>query len=74
MLKIRNFVQETSSDGKMHGVAEISVNDSSELVTEVGDYVFEDGSVAWAISEASFYGLTGGSWILQTSSSAEVGD
>lgn len=68
MLKILNMVKEVNADTtKEHIRAEISVSNSSELVTEVDNYVFEEGSIGWDISEGDFYGLTGGSWVKQNS-------
>lgn len=66
MVKIRSFVPEFSMDGKKHGVAEISVSDSSELVTELGEYVFTEGTIAWDIENGDFYGLKGSEWVKQT--------
>lgn len=66
MLKILNMVEEINADTtKKHIRAEISVSSSSELVTEVENYVFEEGSIAWEISAGKIYGLTGGSWVEQ---------
>ena len=68
MVKIRKFTEELSNDKeKTHGIAEISVASSSELVTETENYVFEEGSIAWDITNGDFYGLVGGSWVKQNS-------
>ena len=68
MLKILNMVEEINADTtKKHIRAEISVSSSSELVTEVENYVFEEGSIAWDITNGDFYGLVGGSWVKQNS-------
>lgn len=58
MLIIRNIIPNV--DGTV--IAEISVADKSELVTQSGDTVFSDGSSAWAIEEGKIYGLSNGSW------------
>ncbi len=66
MLKIRKFTEEINNDTtKKHGVAEISVASSSELATETDNYAFEEGSIAWDITNGDFYGLVGGSWVKQ---------
>ena len=66
MLKILNMVEEVNADTtKKHIRAEISVSSSSDLATEVENYVFEEGSIAWDISTGKIYGLTGGSWVEQ---------
>lgn len=62
MLKIRSFISEGVIDGKLHGVAEISVASSSELATTDGNHVFTDGSIAWAIEDGTFYGMSNGEW------------
>ena len=65
MVTIRDYVQKVSNDDKKHIIAEISVASSSELVTELDDYAFEEGSIAWDITNGDFYGLVGGSWVKQ---------
>lgn len=70
MLKIRSIISEGVIDGKLHGVAEISVASSSELATTDGNTVFEDGSIAWAIEEGTFYGLSDGQWYPQGGASS----
>lgn len=70
MLKIRSIISEGVIEGKLHGVAEISVASSSELVTTDGNTVFEDGSIAWVIEDGTFYGLSGGQWYQQGGASS----
>jgi len=41
------------------------VASSSELATETDNYAFEEGSIAWDITNGDFYGLVGGSWVKQ---------
>ena len=66
MIKILSFVEEINSDTtKKHVRAEISVSSNSDLATELGDYAFEEGSIAWDITNGDFYGLVGGSWVKQ---------
>ena len=72
MLKVRSFVQEGTKNGKMVGVAEISVASSSELATSNGNYIFTEGSIAWDISTGDFYGLEGGTWHKQNDTSGDA--
>ena len=65
MLKILGFIPVLSNDGKRHCIAELSVASSSELATELDDYIFEEGSTAWDISTGDMYGLAGGTWYEQ---------
>ena len=66
MLKILEFVEESSSDTeKKHIRAMISVSSSSDLATYTDNYVFEEASIAWDISTGKMYGLTDGSWVEQ---------
>lgn len=66
MLKILEFVEESSSDTeKKHIRAMISVSSTSDLATSTDNYVFEEASIAWDISTGKIYGLTDGSWVEQ---------
>lgn len=65
-MKILEYIEEITADAeKKHIRALISVDSSSELVTETADYVFTTASIAWDISTGKIYGLTGGSWVEQ---------
>lgn len=68
MLKVRNFISEGTREGKLYGMAEISVDSSSELSTSTNNYIFSDGSIAWEITTGTFYGLSGGQWYAQDGS------
>ena len=65
MLKVRSIIQEGVTEGKIIGMAEISVASSSELATSTDNYIFTEGSIAWDISTGTFYGLAGGTWYAQ---------
>ena len=71
MLKVRNIIQEGTSNGKIVGIAEISVASSSELATSNGNYIFTEGSIAWDISTGDFYGLVGSTWTKQNDTSGD---
>lgn len=45
MLKIRDFKVEKEINGVLYGVAEIMVDDASELSTSSGNMVFTGGSI-----------------------------
>lgn len=72
MLKVIKRVAEGVKDGKLHAVCQISVKETSELVTETSDTVFTDGSIAWCITTGAFYGLSGGTWYNQDGSGETV--
>ena len=65
MVKILSLHSEGTKDGKIQARCEISVASSSELVTEIENTAFTEGSIAWDISTGDFYGLAGGSWMKQ---------
>ena len=70
MLIIRNYEPVLGSGDKQPIRAEISVESESELVAETDNYVFADGSIAWAITTGKFYGISGGVWYAQDGSGA----
>lgn len=72
MLKVRSLISEGIIDGKVNGVAEISVSNTSELATTDGNTVFTDGSIAWVIRTGAFYGLDGGTWYKQDGSGETI--
>ena len=66
MLKIRDFKVEKEINGVLYGVAEIMVDDASELSTSSGNMVFTGGSIGWAVNAGDLYGLNSeGSWVKQ---------
>lgn len=66
MLKIKSIISEGTQEGKLVGMAEIIVDEASELVTTDGSTIFTAGSIAWVIETGDFYGLTSdGEWMKQ---------
>lgn len=66
MLIIRDIIATTGNKV----VAEIQVDTAAELVTSVGGYTFESGTLAWVVQTGTFYGLSGDTWYNQDGTGA----
>ncbi len=51
-------------------IAEIQVDEASELATSANGYTFANGSLAWVVQTGAFYGLSGNTWYNQDGTGA----